>query len=156
MLLLFACQVSQHKLRRLRLIPLRWLLRMALRGLRFYWCFHCRKTFEHTCWCVRKRERMQAWACACLSRCVPVLSLSRLKQINSNRRKHSLKSSGEESPITNTHKYTMLLFFSLPCPPPTTWAADNLALNTPYWQLFLFQTILFYLGHVSVLILLCS
>lgn len=65
-----------HKLSRLCLIPLRWLLRMASRGLWFYWCFHCStETFVGdvcTSVCMSVRVCMQAWARACLSECVPV------------------------------------------------------------------------------------
>lgn len=96
-----------HKLGRLRLIPLRWLLRVSSRGLCFYWCFHCRTDFV-VCMCVR--VYMQAWACACLSLCVSAFSLSRLKWINSNHRKHSQKSSGVEF-LSLSLFYIHFLFF---------------------------------------------
>lgn len=53
---------------------------------------------------------MHARACACLSRWLPVSSLSRLKWINRNRRKHSQKDSAVKSlPALHTHKRTNTL-----------------------------------------------
>lgn len=46
--------------------------------------------------------------CACLRQCVLVLSLSRLKWINSNHRKHSQKSSRVESPLLHTDSLSFL------------------------------------------------
>lgn len=86
-----------HKLSRPCLIPLQWFLRMASRGLLMFPLQH-RHFFKRcvfACMCLY----VCVWVCAgmsfcLLSQCVPVLSLSRLKWINSCYRKHSKLSRG--------------------------------------------------------------